>query len=263
MPETFDHAQQPVKMHRTGGRGPVAGRYTRWHPGGGQAMTEEVLLFGATRATGFEVARILAGRGESVTAVVRPGSEDAPLRELGVNVLAGDVMDPASVQAAFAAGTFRAVISTVGGRRGEQPRPDLDGIRHVIEAARSAGVSRMLMVTMIGAGDSATAVAPKVHEMLGEAIAAKSAAEELLVSSGLDYTILRPGGMSSDPATGTAILSDDHQRMGVITRADLAALLVRCLDDPASIGCTWHAVDPEIRWTPPLQRGEGLTGKRH
>lgn len=226
-------------------------------------MSDGILLFGATRATGFEVARLLAGRGEPVTAVVRPGSDGAPLRELGVTVLAGDIMDPASVRAAFAAGRFRAVISTVGGRRGEQPRPDLEGIRHVIAAAQEAGVPRMLMVTMIGAGDSASAVAPKVHEMLGEAMAAKTAAEELLAASGLDYTILRPGGMTSDPATGTAILSEDHQRMGVITRADLAALLVRCLDDPAASGRTWHAVDPEIRWTPPLQRGEGLAGARH
>lgn len=226
-------------------------------------MSDGILLFGATRATGFEVARLLAGRGEPVTAVVRPGSDGAPLRELGVTVLAGDIMDPASVRAAFDSGRFRAVISTVGGRRGEQPRPDLEGIRHVIAAAQEAGVPRMLMVTMIGAGDSASAVAPKVHEMLGEAMAAKTAAEELLAASGLDYTILRPGGMTSDPATGTAILSDDHQRMGVITRADLAALLVRCLDDPAASGRIWHAVDPEIRWTPPLQRGEGFTGQRH
>ena len=226
-------------------------------------MSDGILLFGATRATGLEVARILAGRGEAVTAVVRPASDDAPLRKLGVTVLAGDVMDAASVRAAFESGRFRAVISTVGGRRGEQPRPDLDGIRHIIQAAKAAGVGRMLMVTMIGAGDSASAVAPKVHEMLGEAMAAKTAAEELLAASGLDYTILRPGGMTSDPATGTAILSDDHQRMGVITRADLAALLVLCLDDPAASSRIWHAVDPDIRWTPPLQRGEGLTGQRH
>jgi len=226
-------------------------------------MEDGVLLFGATRATGLEVARLLAGRGGPVTALVRPGSDDAALRELGVSVVAGDVMDPGSVRRAFAAGRFRAVISTLGGRRGEQPRPDLVGTGHIVDAAQAAGLARMIMVTMIGAGDSVTAVSPKVHEMLGEAMAAKTAAEALLSASGLDFTVLRPGGMTSGPATGTAILSDDHQCMGVITRADLAALLVRCLDDPATAGRIYHAVDPEIRWTPPLQRGEGLTGTRH
>jgi uncharacterized protein YbjT (DUF2867 family) len=46
--------------------------------------------------------------------------------------------------------------------------------------------------------------------------------------------------------------------MGVINRADLARLIVECLDEPATIGKIYHTVDPEIKWVPPLQRGEDL-----
>jgi uncharacterized protein YbjT (DUF2867 family) len=43
--------------------------------------------------------------------------------------------------------------------------------------------------------------------------------------------------------------------MGVIQRADLAALVVECLDDDSTIGKIYHTIDPEIKEAPPLQRG--------
>jgi uncharacterized protein YbjT (DUF2867 family) len=114
------------------------------------------------------------------------------------------------------------------------------------------------MVTAIGAGDSQSAVAPKVLEVLGEVLEMKTQAENILQDSGLDYTILRPGGMTNDPASGTAIKTEDHNRMGVINRADLAALVVECIDDNAASGKIYHAVDPGITREAPLQRGENL-----
>ncbi|MFW2404989.1 MAG: SDR family oxidoreductase [Gammaproteobacteria bacterium] len=214
-----------------------------------------VLIFGATRGTGLETARILTGRGDKVAAVVRPASDGSELEALGADVIAGDVMDADSVDAAFSSGEYRAVIISLGGKRGE-PRPDLIGANHVVDAARRHGVQRALMITAIGCGDSKPAVAPKVIEVLGEILAAKTEAEDYLMESGLDATILRPGGMTSDPASGTAIKTDDHMTMGVINRADLARLTVDCLDDDATIGRIFHTVDPEITWEAPLQRGD-------
>jgi len=225
-------------------------------------MAEGVLLFGASRGTGLEVARLLGARGERIVALLRPSAAGTELAATGAELAAGDVMNPEEVAGAFAQGPFRAVISTIGGRRGQTPRPDFDGNRHIVDAALAAGTPRMILVTMIGAGDSAEAVSPKVREVLGEAMRAKSQAEGYLTGSGLPYTILRPGGMTSDPATGTAIRSADRSSMGVITRADLARLIIACLDDERSIGQIWHTIDPEIRWTPPLQRGENLPPAR-
>ena len=90
----------------------------------------------------------------------------------------------------------------------------------------------------------------------------KTLGENYLMASGLDYTILRPGGMTHDPASGTAIRTEDRRVMGVINRADLARLVVDCLDDPLSIGKVFHTVDPAIRREAPLQRGEDLPGGR-
>jgi uncharacterized protein YbjT (DUF2867 family) len=222
-------------------------------------MTDGVLIFGATRETGLEAAKILTARGDTVAAFARPTSDLTDLRELALQqIIYGDVLDAVAVNKAFSAGRFRAVICSIGAHRGQLPRPDFEGVKLIVEAARRLrfSVPRILLVTVIGAGDSRAAVAPKVLEVLGEVIRLKTLAEEYLVGSGLDYVILRPGGMTSDPATGTAIRTEDHSVMGVITRADLARLIIECLDDESTNGRIFHTIDPEIKWQAPLQRGE-------
>ena len=174
----------------------------------------------------------------------------------------GNALDRTAVDAAFASGQFKAAINTLGGKRGELPRPDIEGTRQITEAAKQAGVHRILMVTAIGAGDSQSAVAPKVLEVLGEVLDMKTQAERILQHSGLDYTILRPGGMTNDPASGTAIKTEDHNSMGVINRIDLAALLVDCIDDDTTCAKIFHTIDPAITRQAPLQRGENLPDQR-
>lgn len=219
-------------------------------------MTKGVLIFGATRGTGLEVARVLTRRGEPVTACVRPASDGAALKALGVRVVPGDGLDADTVEAAFAGGSFRAVISTVGGSRKEPRRPDLESTRNIADAARRHGVRRMLLVTAIGAGDSGSVLSENARKYLGPVMDLKTQAEDYLMASGLDATILRPGGMRSDAASGTAVKTEDHTIMGTINRADLAALVVECLDDNATIGRIFHTYDPKILEQPPLQRGE-------
>ncbi len=225
-------------------------------------MSDGILIFGATRETGLEVTKLLAGRGEQITACVRPASNATELKALDVNLFKGDALKQDDVNAAFASNQFRAAVISLGGERGQvEPRPDLIGAQNVINAARQNGVQRILMVTMIGAGDSRNAVSPKVIEVLGEIIEMKTQAEELLVASDLDYTILRPGGLTSEPGTATGISTEDHSVMGVITREDLARLVVECLDDDRTIGKIYHTIDPEIKWQAPLQRGEDLPNR--
>ena len=224
-------------------------------------MADGVLICGGNRGTGLEVARLLERRGEQVTVLVRPAADIAALLQLHVKLFRGDVLDPRSVEAAFASGSFRAVVDTVGGKRGE-PRPDYHGTRNLVDAARAAGVQRFIFVTAIGTGDSRGAVGPKVLEFLGPVLEEKTLGENYLMASGLDYTILRPGGMSHDPASGTAIRTEDRSVMGMINRADLARIVVDCLDEPLTIGKVFHTVDPAIQRQAALQRGDALPGGR-
>jgi uncharacterized protein YbjT (DUF2867 family) len=204
-----------------------------------------ILVFGGTRGTGLEIVRQLRERGESVTVAVRKTSNTTELQKLGVETVIADALDANTVQAAMGSAPFAAVISTIGTTRGEQDkRPDYLGNRNVIEAAKAAGVRRFVFITVIGTGNSADAAPRPSRNFLKDVIALKSQAEDHLRASGLDYTIIRPGGLGDVPATGTAVLVDDPAAFSYIGRVDLANLAVQALGDPATIGKTYTAYDP-------------------
>lgn len=218
-------------------------------------MNDGILLFGASQRTGLEIAKILVDRGEAVTTFVRSTSDTTALEAVGVTLVTGDALDADAVDTAFSASNFRAAISTIGGSRKDAHRPDPGTTRNIVDAARRHGVKRVLLVTMIGAGDSRGLLSEQALKFLGTVAELKTQAENYLMGSGLDATVLRPGGMVSEPPTGTATRTEDHSVTGIIHRADLAALVIQCLDDDATAGKTFHAVDPEIKERPALQRG--------
>jgi uncharacterized protein YbjT (DUF2867 family) len=202
-----------------------------------------ILVVGASSGTGLEITKLLAQRGEDVTAFVRPTSDRSGLAGLPVKYAVGDATDAASVRQAFAGHNIRAVVSTLGGRAGE-PRPDLIGTRNFIDAAKAAGVKRMLLITVIGAGDSASVLPERVRASLAQVVPLKTASEEYLEKSGLDYTIIRPGGLRNAPDSGHAILTLDHTAFSAIGRAELARLTVGAIDDKAAVDKIYHAYDP-------------------
>ena len=205
------------------------------------------LLFGASRNTGLEVARILRTRGDRVTAFVRPSSDRSALEAIGAEFVVGDALQMDTVEASFRQGPYQAVVTTIG-CFGCDPIPDFEANRNIIDAAKVAGVERLLLVTSIGAGDSKP-VTPWVSRMaLKKILPLKDQAEAHLIASDLDYTIIRPGGLSASTPSGRGLLSENPGTFGYIHRADLAALMVGCLDDPRSIGKTLAAIDSQRPW---------------
>ena len=65
-------------------------------------------------------------------------------------------------------------------------------------------------------------------------IAAKTAAEDDLRARGLDWTIVRPGGLTDDPAVGRIRLAPPPVPPGTIPRADVAAVIAALLDHPGT-----------------------------
>lgn len=201
-----------------------------------------VLIFGATRNTGLEVAKILKERGERVAAFVRTTSDTAALEALGAELYVGDAMDLATVEQAFEDGDFRAVVTTIGCLRCE-PSPDFEANKNVIDAALAADVERILLVTTIGSGDSANSPPMLSRWVLGKILPLKTQAENHLRATDADYTIVRPGGLGMGPATGTGILSENPATFGFIDRAELAQLIVGCLDETTCSRKTLSAID--------------------
>jgi len=217
-----------------------------------------VLIFGGTRNTGLEIAKILVARGDQVTAFVRPTSDLSGLDPLGVNYAVGDALNFDDVLAVLNSGTYRAVISTIGSSpRAENP-VDYTGTVNIVEAAKVAGVERLLAVTIIGPGKSISMVPEEQRITLAGAIALKAKAEDHIIASGLDYTIVRPGQLTHNPANRSAKLSLDPGVTGPLTRADLAGLVVDCLDNDATIGQIYQAIGDD----PLARQGIGLNRSR-
>ena len=204
-----------------------------------------ILVFGGTRATGLDIVRELRQRGEDVVVAVRATSDTTQLQKLGVRTVVADALNAQQVAAAFASGPYRAVITLLGTSRGDKARrPDFIGNRNVFDAAKSAGARRIIFITVIGIGDSRDSAPLPARIFLKDVIALKAQAEEHLKRSGLDYTIIRPGGLSERPATGKAFLAEDPAAFSYISRQDLALLAVGALGDRTTIGKTYSAYDP-------------------
>ncbi len=203
-----------------------------------------VMVFGATGELGTEIVRALREQGVSVSAMVRPTSDTAQLEELGAKLAVGDAMTYADVLNAMRSYPLRAVVSTLGGRRGDY-RVDVGGNKNVIDAAAEVGVPRFVLVTAIGSGEGSEALPWYIDLFMGYYFEAKSAAELVLKNSGLDFTIVRPGWLIDAPASGAARLIGDIDRFSWIARADLGAMIAAAIEDETTYGKALTAFDPE------------------
>jgi len=204
-----------------------------------------VLVFGATGKLGYEVVDRLVMRGDKVTAFVRETSDRSRLEPLGVEFAVGDVFDKESIATAFASSEFDAVVVSIAGM--SDANLDYEGNVNVADAAVSAGVERLIMISTIGAGDSYESAPLLSRLALSKILPQKTRAEEHIRASALDYTILRPGGLPMGIVpTGRGMLSEDPSTMGFIKRPDLARIILGVLDDDRTIGKILAVIDPEL-----------------
>jgi len=212
-----------------------------------------IFLAGASRGVGREIAHHLVNQSYAVKALLRSEATRPELEALGITVVIGDALDLAAVAQAMQGDPIAVVISTIGGLPQEGQRSDYLGNRNLIDAAVAAGVGQFILVSSIGSGNSAVALAPHILEALGPVLVEKEKAEQHLIASGLTYTIIRPGGLKSEPATGNGVLIQDPAIAGSIHRADVADLVCRCIQAPPALNQIFSAVDRSLLYgTPPL-----------
>lgn len=224
----------------------------------------KILVVGGNRATGLEIVKLLLDKGEDVTVMVRKTSNIDELTALGVKTVIADALIEEQVQAAVASDTYRSIISTLGTSQSDLTehslimdllgkedkidparRPDWIGNRYLIDAAKANGVTRFVFITVIGAGDSHDALPWLARRGHNEPIAYKEKAEAHLRASGLDFTIIRPGGLTDRPPSGGAQLTEDRLAFSYVGREDLARLTVQAFGNDEAIGKTYAAYDSE------------------
>jgi len=212
-------------------------------------MTEKfhIFLAGASRNLGLEIAKCLAAQKMQVTALLRSPATSTELETMGIKVVTGDALDAAAVEAAMAGGEpIHALISTIGSLPKDGEKADYWGNKNLIDAAIKAGVQKFILVSSIGSGNSADALPPQALETLRPVLIEKEKAENHLRESGMIYTVIRPGGLKSEPATGNGILTEDCRVAGSIHRADVAQLVCQCLVSDAASNKVLSAVDKQM-----------------
>lgn len=195
----------------------------------------KVTVIGGSQGTGEIVAELARDAGHEVTALSRSGRAPA-----GVRSVTGDATDPEVVRGAVEGAD--AVVVTVGGAKGVR-RQRTAVTRAVITAMAGVGAQRLVVQSSLGAGDSGSQM-PLPLRLLMKALLASPLAdhdeqESAVRASGLDWTIVRPTGLTTKPATGQwrALQVDDAGTLGgTIPRADLAAYLLEAVSDEALVG---------------------------
>jgi uncharacterized protein YbjT (DUF2867 family) len=113
---------------------------------------------------------------------------------------------------------------------------DYGGAVKLIAGAKQAGISRYVIVSSVGANPDAPG-----NDTFSVYLRAKGRADEAVRSSGLDATVVRPGGLTNDPGTGRVSLGESLRR-GRVPRDDVAAVIVAVLDSPNTIGKTFELI---------------------
>jgi len=193
----------------------------------------EVAIAGGHGQIARLLGALLVEQGHGVLGLIRDPAQEDDLHAIGVEPVICDLEAGHDVGEAVAG--VDAVVFAAGagpGSGAERKRTmDLGGAVKLIEAAKEKGIARYVMVSAMGAAsppDTGGGV-------FGEYLRAKASADEALQRSGLDYTIVRPGGLTDDPGTGRVAIAERLGR-GEVPRADVAAVLAAVLLAPNAVG---------------------------
>ncbi len=202
-----------------------------------------VVIAGGHGQIALRLTRLLAQRGDTAVGIVRnPGHVD-DVRAAGGDAVVLDLEQAGVDEVAAALAGADAVVFAAGAGPGSgAARKDtVDRAASVLfaDAAESAGVRRFLQVSAMGLD---RADDPSTEEVFAAYLRAKDAADQdVMARTGLDWTILRPGRLTNDPAVGTVTLAE-HVPPGAVTRDDVAAVLVALLDRPDTVGRVYELV---------------------
>lgn len=199
-----------------------------------------IVIVGGHGKVALLLARALHGQGHEVRSLIRRPEQSADVEGTGAVPYLLDIerSDVDDFVEAFA-DADAVVFSAGGGPDGNADRKrtvDLEGSLKSIEAAKRTGIARFVQVSAIGVDEPLPEGTDPVWRAYVEA---KRDADAALRDSGLDWTVVRPGGLTDGPATDR-IRVGKRLPGGRIARADVAALIVAVLQADSTIGAQFE-----------------------
>ena len=206
-----------------------------------------VVIAGGHGKIALLLERLLAGRGDQAVGLVRNPAHVADVQQAGAEAVVCDLESAAADEVAGLLTGADAVVFAAGAGPGSGAarKDSVDRAASVLmaDAAGQAGVGRFVQISSMGAGQPPQ---PGSDEVWAAYITAKTAAEDDLRSRALDWTILRPGGLTDAPATGRVRLAPPPVPRGTVPRADVAAVIAALLDEPGTRHQTLELVSGDI-----------------
>jgi uncharacterized protein YbjT (DUF2867 family) len=199
-----------------------------------------IVVIGGHGKVALQLARVLTERGDAVSSVFRNPDHSDDVAGTGAKPVLADIeqLDTDALVGLLAG--HDAVVFSAGAGGGNPARTyavDRDAAIRVIDAAARAGVKRFVMVSYFGAGPGHGV--PQGDSFFPYA-EAKAAADAHLRASDLDWTVLGPGRLTLEPATGRIALGGPGKRTekSEVSRSDVALVVAAALSDDSTIGRT-------------------------
>src|SRR3954471_23007970 len=192
----------------------------------------DVAIAGGHGQIALQLGRLLSSEGSRVRGIIRNPAHAADLEDAGVEPVVFDLEHDEDLFSVI--GGADAVVFAAGAGPGSGAERkltmDRDGAVKLIDACRQAGTRRYVIVSGMGARPGVTG--DGVSQVY---LRAKFEADEALRASDLDWTVIRPGGLTDEPGSGLIALGEELSR-GSIPREDVAATIRLVLPSPNTIG---------------------------
>jgi uncharacterized protein YbjT (DUF2867 family) len=206
-------------------------------------MVKPILVVGATGGVGRQVVSKLLANQKAVRVFARDFQSARSQFTDEVEYITGDVREPDTLLPAM--DNIRAVVCSINASPRTDPTNtpesvDYEGVYHLIEAAAVAGVEHFVLISRSGIthANGSDGTKPEVVKW-------KQKGEDAVRSSGLLYTIIRPGALTDETGGEQALRMSQSDRpgsSGEISREDVAEVIVRALEEPAARNVTFELV---------------------
>jgi putative NADH-flavin reductase len=193
----------------------------------------KLAVFGATGKTGLEIVKQALDQGHIVTAFVRDAAR-LTIEDEHLTFVTGDVFDPVSVAQAIQGQD--AVICSLGSNELGRTTVRSEGTANIIKAMKENHVKRLVVITAMGVGESWSTLS-LVNKLFFATLLRNTRQdhekqEVLVKESDLDWTIIRPSGLTDDPLTESYAIGENIQtNTSQIARADVAHAIIKELQD--------------------------------
>lgn len=206
-----------------------------------------IVIAGGHGQIALRLERLLVRRADEVTGIIRKPEQAGDLRAAGTEPAVCDLesASAADVERLLEGADAAVFAAGAGPGSGAERKDTVDrqACSLLADAAEAAGVRRFLVVSSIGADREPPEGTDPVFAAY---LRAKSAADaDVRARAGLDWTILRPGGLTNAPGTGRVNLAETTGR-GEVPRDDVAAVLVALLDEPGTAGRTLELTGGDV-----------------